>query len=59
MLTTNLGFANWTKVFGDQTMTAALLDRLTHKAKIVNCSWQSYRLKQSLESRNARNGGKK
>ena len=50
MITTNLGFADWTQVFGDQTMTAALLDRLTHKAKIVNCSWQSYRLKQSLES---------
>ena len=50
MITTNLGFADWTQVFGDQAMTAALLDRLTHKARIVNCSWQSYRLKQSLES---------
>ncbi len=59
MVTTNLGFADWTQVFVDQTMTAALLDRLTHKAKIVNCNWQSYRLKQSLESRNARKGGKK
>lgn len=49
MMTTNLGFADWTQVFGDQGMTAALLDRLTHKAKIVNCRWQSYRLKQSLE----------
>ena len=49
MITTNLGFADWTQVFGDQTMTAALLDRLTHKARIVNCSWQSYRLKQSLD----------
>jgi DNA replication protein DnaC len=49
MITTNLGFADWTQVFGDQTMTAALLDRITHKARIINCSWQSYRLKQSLE----------
>lgn len=49
MITTNLGFADWTQVLGDQGMTAALLDRLTHKAKIVNCRWQSYRLKQSLE----------
>ena len=49
MITTNLGFADWTQVFGDQTMTAALLDRLTHKARIINCSWQSYRLKQSLD----------
>jgi DNA replication protein DnaC len=52
MITTNLGFADWTQVFGDQAMTAALLDRLTHKARIVNCNWQSYRLKQSLESGN-------
>lgn len=51
MITTNLGFADWTQIFGDQTMTAALLDRLTHKARIVNCNWQSYRLKQSLEGR--------
>jgi len=50
MITTNLGFADWTQVFGDQTMTAALLDRLTHKARIMNCNWQSYRLQQSLEA---------
>ncbi len=48
IITTNLGFAHWTQVFGDATMTAALLDRLTHKAHIINCSWESYRLKQSL-----------
>ena len=48
MITTNLGFADWTQVFGDERMTAALLDRLTHKAVIMNCSWQSYRLRQSL-----------
>ena len=51
IITSNLGFADWTRVFGDQTMTAALLDRLTHKAGIINCRWQSYRLKQSLESK--------
>ncbi len=55
MITTNLGFADWTQVFGAQTMTAALLDRLTHKARIINCSWQSYRLKQSLEYGNSKN----
>jgi len=52
MITTNLGFADWTQVFGDQAMTAALLDRLTHKARIINCIWQSYRLKQSLKCGN-------
>jgi DNA replication protein DnaC len=48
LITTNLGFADWTLVFGDPVMTAALLDRLTHKAHIVSCTWDSYRLKQSL-----------
>ena len=52
IITTNLGFADWTQVFGDPVMTAALLDRLTHKAHIINCSWESYRLKQSLKERN-------
>lgn len=51
IITTNLGFADWTRVFGDATMTAALLDRLTHKAHIINCSWESYRLKQSLNQK--------
>lgn len=38
IITTNLGFADWTQIFGDPTMTAALLDRLTHKTHIVGCA---------------------
>ncbi len=49
IITTNLGFADWTKVFGDPVMTAALLDRLTHRAHIINCQWDSFRLKESLK----------
>lgn len=51
LITTNLGFADWTRVFGDPAMTAALLDRLTHKAHIINCDWDSYRLRQSLNQK--------
>lgn len=51
IITTNLGFADWTQVFGDPVLTAALLDRLTHKAFIVNCSWESYRLKETMKTR--------
>lgn len=51
IITTNLGFADWTQLFGDPTLTAALLDRLTHKAHIVMCDWDSYRLKESLKKK--------
>jgi DNA replication protein DnaC len=51
IVTTNLGFADWTQVFGDATLTAALLDRLTHKAHIIHCNWDSYRLKETLKTK--------
>ena len=41
IITSNLGLADWTQVFGEATLTAALLDRLTHKAHIVTCGWKS------------------
>ncbi len=49
IVTTNLGFADWTQIFGEANLTAALLDRLTHRASILNCSWESYRLHETLE----------
>ena len=57
IITTNLGFAEWTQVFGEAAMTAALLDRLTHKAHIIPCNWDSYRLKQSLKEKGKAEGG--
>lgn len=51
IITSNLGFGDWTQVFQDQTLTTALLDRLTHNAHIINCTWESYRLKQSLKQK--------
>lgn len=51
IITTNLGFADWTQIFGDATLTAALLDRLTHKAHIIHCNWESYRLKETIKTR--------
>jgi DNA replication protein DnaC len=52
MVTTNMGFGDWTQIFGDPSMTAAILDRITHKAHVINCSWESYRLKETLKERN-------
>jgi DNA replication protein DnaC len=51
IITTNLGFGDWTQIFGDPTLTAALLDRITHKAFTINCTWESYRLKDTLKNR--------
>ena len=51
VITTNLGFGDWTQIFGDPTLTAALLDRVTHKAHVINCTWESYRLKDTLKNK--------
>ena len=51
IITTNKGFGDWTEIFGDASLTAALLDRITHRAHVINCSWESYRLKQTLKKR--------
>ncbi|MCP4073413.1 MAG: ATP-binding protein [Candidatus Scalindua sp.] len=47
IITTNLGFDRWKEIFGDEILTAAMVDRLTHKAIIVNMNGQSYRVKES------------
>jgi len=50
IVTTNLRFADWTQVFGDERLTAALLDRLTHKAHILEFSGgESYRFRTRLQ----------
>jgi DNA replication protein DnaC len=49
MVTTNLQFADWNQVFGDEKLTLALLDRLTHKAHIVEFVGESYRFRQRLQ----------
>jgi DNA replication protein DnaC len=50
IITTNLHFADWTQVFGDERLTAALLDRLTHKAHILEFSGaESYRFRERLQ----------
>ena len=51
IITSNLGFGDWSQIFGDPTLTAALLDCVTHKAHIINCSWESYRLKDTLSKK--------
>lgn len=48
IITSNLSFEKWNDIFGkDAVLTAALLDRLTHKAYLVNMNGQSYRMKET------------
>jgi DNA replication protein DnaC len=47
IITTNLSFDRWSEIFGDPILTAAMVDRLTHKAHIVNMNGMSYRAKET------------
>jgi DNA replication protein DnaC len=45
VVTTNLEFAEWTSIFHDERMTAAILDRLIHNSKILLFNGESYRFR--------------
>jgi DNA replication protein DnaC len=50
MVPTNLPFDERTEVFGSESLTGALLDRLTHHAHILEMNGESYRLRQSRKT---------
>ena len=53
IITTNLKFADWVQVFGDERLTAALLDRLTHHAHIIELLGESYRFRERTQGERA------
>jgi len=55
--TTNLPFGEWTKVFPDPRLAKAVVDRLTHRAHIIETGTESWRFKHGL-ARSKRRGGR-
>ncbi len=53
IVTSNLEFGQWNRVFGDNRLTGALVDRLVHHAHIVAFKGESYRLKHALSNTNS------
>lgn len=53
IVTTNLPFSQWTELFENTTMVAALVDRLTFKSYVLDMNGDSYRLDQTLKVRHS------
>jgi len=48
IITSNLSFDRWEEIFGDPVITSAMVDRLTHKAQIIDMTGESYRLRETF-----------
>jgi DNA replication protein DnaC len=53
LITSNLPFGDWVQVFQGERMTAALLDRLTHRCHILEMNGESYRFRESMKTKKA------
>ena len=53
MITSNLPFSQWERIFKDPATTAAAVDRLVHHSVIVELNLESYRLKESKKQKTA------
>jgi DNA replication protein DnaC len=51
LVTSNLAFSDWGQVFQGERMTAALLDRLTHRCHIFEMNAESYRFRESVKAK--------
>jgi DNA replication protein DnaC len=51
LVTSNLAFSEWGSVFQGDRMTAALLDRLTHRCEIFEMNGESYRFRESMKAK--------
>jgi DNA replication protein DnaC len=51
IITTNLGFSEWTQVFANTRLCKAMVDRVTDRAHIIETGKESYRFRRTLENR--------
>jgi DNA replication protein DnaC len=51
LITSNLPFGEWGQIFQGERMTAALLDRLTHRCHIFEMNGESYRFRESMKAK--------
>jgi len=51
LITSNLAFGDWAQIFQGERMTAALLDRLTHRCHIFEMNGESYRFRESMKAK--------
>ncbi|EOR19965.1 AAA-superfamily ATP binding protein, partial [Niallia nealsonii AAU1] len=51
IITSNLEFSQWNRVFSDSRLTAALVDRLIHHAHIISYTGSSFRLANALSKK--------
>jgi DNA replication protein DnaC len=54
LITANQPFGEWGKIFPDQAMTLAAIDRLVHHATILEMNVESYRRREALERKRGR-----
>jgi DNA replication protein DnaC len=56
LLTSNLPLGEWNQMFQGERMTAALLDRLTHRCSIFEMNGESFRFRESMKNKKKKTG---
>ena len=54
LVTSNLAFSEWGQIFQGERMTAALLDRLTHRCHIFEMNGERYRFRELMKSKSTK-----
>lgn len=54
LVTSNLPFSEWNRIFRGEKMTEALLDRLCHRSHIFEINGKNYPFRESTKSKKGR-----